>query len=337
MTEQELKRPEKKIGATPLTEEDKYNFLPYISDDSDVLPSEADTYKSDPLALKLIDDLKAGKSVAGQDFAGVNLKGADLSGLNLDGVNLSKANLTQVNFSKASLKKADLSYAYMDETNLDGADVTDAVLKGVVYKNCSAEGMTIDADNQKYLDTLTWLIEQIELGKIKLPELPPSDLLFLDLRMMDLSAVDVSEIDLSAFVLDGVNLSGTYIDKRHIAGSERLFALKEKQQQIVEMSEKKQEALLSKIVAERSEKAGEFGKVEAGKKQKTYAHANKLKRPAKKEKQPLPTPEKQIQNISVDREIKPQTVIRDVHSDTKVVGRQKVRVRAERTHSKKRV
>ena len=74
MMDEEFKRPQKKIGATPLTEEDKYNFLPYVFDDLSVLPSEVDTYKADVQALELIKLLKEGKSVSGQDFTGVNLK-----------------------------------------------------------------------------------------------------------------------------------------------------------------------------------------------------------------------------------------------------------------------
>lgn len=335
MTMQELKRPAKKIGATPLTEEDKYNFLPYISDDADVLPSEADTYKTDPQALMLMKALREGKNVSGQDFTGVNLKGADLSGFNLDGIILSKANLTQTNLSKASLKQADLSYAYMENTNLDGADMTDAAFKGVVCKNCSMNETVMDADNKKYLETLAWLIDQIEQGKIKLPELPQDQLHFLDLRMMDLSQVDVSEIDLSAFVLDGVNLSGTYIDKRHIAGSERLFALKEKQKRIAELSEKTLEIMMNKVADERAEKAGAFGKAEAMKKQAFHPYAKKLKRPPKKEKPVQSVEPKKTEEKARDLKQESRKAV-DLPQGAKVIGRQKARVRTERTQLKKR-
>lgn len=336
MTMQELKRPAKKIGATPLTEEDKYNFLPYVSDTAHVLPSEAETYKTDPQALMLIKALREGKNVAGQDFTGVNLKGADLSGFNLDGIILSKANLTQTNFSKASLKQADLSYAYMENTNLDGADVTDARFKGVVCKNCSMNETTMDADNQKYLETLAWLIDQIEQGKIKLPELPPDQLHYIDLRMLDLTHVDVTDIDLSAFVLDGVNLTGTYIDKRHIAGSERLFALKEKQKRIAELSERTLEIMMNKIAVERAEKAGEFGKAEALKKQAFHPYAKKLKRPPKKEKRII-SDVKKTEDLKTPRDkIQENNHMPISNATTKVIGRQKARVRTERTQLKKR-
>ena len=337
MMDRELKRPQKKIGATPLMEEDKYNFLPYVSDDLSILPSEADTYKTDIQALELIKILKEGKSVSGLDFTGVNLKGADLSGYNLDGINLSKANLTDTNLSKSSLKNANLSYAYMENTNLDEADVTNTVFKGVVHKNCSMEGTVIDEENKKYLQTLDWLIEQIEKGKIKLPELPQDQLHFLDLRMMDLSKVDVSDIDLSAFVLDGVNLSGTYIDRRHILGSDLLFTLKEKQKRIAELSERTLEIMMNKIAVERAEKAGEFGKAEALKKQTIYSYAKKLKRPPKKEEKINSVDVRKTEEVKDEKQLRKEPpVLSENIQATKVIGRQKARVRTERTQLKKR-
>ncbi len=334
MIKQELKRPPKKIGATPLKEEDKYNFLPYISDDLSVLPSQADSYKTDPLALILIKNLKEGKNLSGQDFTGVNLKGADLSGLNLDGINLSKANLTQTNLSESSLKQVNLSYAYMENTCLDGADLTGADFKGVVYKNCSSNHTIIDEDNKKYLQTLEWLIEQIEQGKIKLPELPPEQLFFLDLRMMDLSKVDLSEVDLSMFVLDGVNLSGTYINKKHMLGFRELSKWLKKQKRIVELSEKALDLMMKKIVQERSQKTRKFAEEEILKKQTIRKYAQNLERPPKKENMVVlkktddvwePFKENKISEISLPSS----------KEHKKVIGAQRA-FRIERTQLKKR-
>lgn len=289
-------RPFKKVDARPLTEADKYDFLPYISKNADQLPSESDTYKSDKKALSLIADLKAGKDVSGQDFSGVNLKGAHLSGFNLAGINLQKANLTGTDLSGASLIGADLSYAYLDETNLNKADMTDIILKGVVYKKCSDDAAQMDKKTKSYLQTLLWLIEQIEQGKIRLPELPANQLYMLDLRLLDMTHVDVTGVDLSPFVLDGVNLSGMAIDRKKQAMENILF-------------QKQEKITLQKIMRYAFQQAKE--------KLIYRAYAKMLNRPKKKSVQPDKLQEAHTQNA-------------------RVIDHQSRKVRTPKTHLKKR-
>lgn len=276
MTTQAWQRPEKKINAAPLTEADKYDFLPYIPKDANILPSEVDSYKTDSLAKKLIQALQKGKNLSGQDFTGVNLKGADLSGANLSGICLAKANLTNTNLTNANLMGADLSYAYMENACMDNADLTDVSFKGVFYKKNSVKDAKISPENKAYLQTLCWLLEQIEQGKILLPELPAEQLHFMDFRMLDMSKVDTSEIDLSAFVLDGVNLSGTHVSRLHLKGIKFLMELQEYKEKV---SEQQKQKALHQITIQRAKTIKSFADEEMRKEQKVKSYTQNLNRP----------------------------------------------------------
>ena len=248
-----MKRPEKKIDAKPLTEEDKYSFLPYALDDG-LLPSERNSWKTDAVAVSFINALKEGKDVSTTDWSGINLKGADLSGFDLSGVNLSKANLTGVKFHNTNLKGANLSYAYMEATDMTNANLKDVDFKGVFFKDCLIDGADIDEEKLAYLHSIEWLIEQIEAGKIDLRSIPQNQINFLDLRMLDLSKVDTSGIDLSALVLTGVNLSGARINKGHLLNMDLFEKQKEKFEKRLLISDKEMELKMKKMAEERKEK-----------------------------------------------------------------------------------
>ena len=332
MEETELIRPAKKVDAVPLSEADKYNFLPYIDREADILPSEKNSWKTDDMAKAFMAALERGEDVSKTDWTGINLKGADLSGKDLSGLKLSKANLTGTKLVNANLKNADLSYAYMEGTDFSGADLSGVQFKGVFFKNCSIDNAEIDKESLAYLHSLEWFIEQLETGKIDIRSIPQDQLNYLDLRTIDLTNVDTSEVDLSAIALDGVNLSGVRVDKRHLQNMALFEKQKRQQQRIVDMNEKTQEILMQKIALERAEKIKQFAKEEFSRKQTTYT-ADVSKRPAKKELPPSKKfSESQDTHKSEGRVHETQTVVTSV----RLVDRQKKRVRVQKTHLKKR-
>ena len=279
----ELKRPQKKTETSPLTEEDRYRFFPYVLDDFSVLPSQAGTWKTDEKAVAFLKALDNGEDLRGTDWTGVNLKGADLSGKNLDGIILSKANLTGANFKGANLENVDLSYAYMENTDLTEACLKGANFKGVFFRDCRLDGAEVDKESLSYLQSIEFFIEQIEAGKIDLRQIPQDQLNYLDLRVIDLSKVNIQDVDLSALVLDGVNLSGVRVDRKHLLN----IALMEKIQNKILVSEKKfqkaAKAMLQKIFFERKEQMRQYSLEEKKKKQVVRDYADSLKRPKHKE------------------------------------------------------
>lgn len=280
MTESELKRPEMKYDAAPLTEADKYNFLPYLDREAGILPSEQNTWKTDEKAVAFMNAVKSGKSLYGTDWSGINLKGADLSGADLSGVKLSKANLTNANLSGALLEWTDLSYAYLENTDFSNAYMQNTQMKGVFYKNCKLDGANIDEETKKYLHSVEWFLNQLEVGKIKLDEIPLDQLNYLDLRTIDMTKVKIPEdIDLSALILTGVNLSGVYIPKGHFLNMALMEKQKVRAKQISERSQKTLDLMLEKIKQERQEKAKAFGEREKAKEQKVRKEALKQGRP----------------------------------------------------------
>ena len=331
MTESELKRPEMKIDAAPLTEADKYNFLPYIDREAGILPSEKNTWKTDEKAVAFMKAVKSGESLYGTDWSGINLKGADLSGADLSGVNLSKANLMNANLSGALLEWTDLSYAYLENTDFSNAYMQNTQMKGVFYKNCKMDGADMDEETKKYLQTIEWFLSQIELGKIKLDEIPLDQLNYLDLRTIDMSRVKIPEdIDLSGIVLTGVNLSGVYIPKGHFLN----MAMMEKQQQraklITERSEKTLNLMLKKIEQERQERAKAFGEAEKAKKQIVRKGALKNGRPALKIK-----PQTSDDTADTENATEPKTMEAQ-QTATRSLARQGRKVRTQKTNMKKR-
>jgi len=279
----ELKRPARKLYTKPLTDEDRWNFLPYKPQDIDYLPKDAPDYTSDMRAVKALEALRSGQKLEDKNFSGYNFKGADLSGLDLSGADFSKTNLTGVDFSKSDLKKVDFSYAYMEGTNFSEADLTEAVFKGVFFKNCCLDGAIIDEKTKTYLGSLEWLIEQIEKGLLDIGFLTPEDLLFVDLRLIDFSRVDISGMDLSGFDLTGVNLSGVYVDKKHLAGMEFMEKMKERREQLEKKTLKEQVVLSERLAYERKEKIEAYAREEFSKQQHPRGTASSFTRPPRKE------------------------------------------------------
>ena len=332
MSETELVRPAKKVDAVPLSEADKYNFLPYIDRDADILPSERDSWKTDEMAQAFMAALERGDDLSQTDWTGINLKGADLSGRDLSGLKLTKANLTGTKLHGADLKKTDFSFAYMEGTDLSQADLQGAVFKGVFFKNCSTDGAKMDKESLAYLHSLEWFIEQLESGKIDIRSIPQDQLNYLDLRTIDLTQVDTSEVDLSAIALDGVNLSGVRVDKRHLQNMALFEKQRRQQQRVVDMNEKTQEILMQKIELERSEKVKQFAQQEFSKKQMVRA-VDDAKRPAKKELPPIKKPLETQDAKKTDGRIRETQVSQGT---VRFIDRQKKRVRVQKTHLKKR-
>ncbi len=284
MSETELQRPQMKIDATPLKEEDKYDFLPYIDREADILPSKQDSWETDERAKAFMKALKAGEDLSDTDWSGINLKGADLSGANLYGVKLSKANLMNANLSGTNLEWTDLSYAYCENTDFSDANMKNVQMKGVFYKNCKIDGADIDEDTMKYLLSVEWFIGQIEKGKIKLDEIPQDQLNYLDLRTMDLSKVEIPEdIDLSALVLEGVNLSGVYIPKGHFLNMALMAKENKRTTLIAQRSQKAQELMLLRLKDERKQAIQKYGEEQKKRTLYTREYALELPRPKAKE------------------------------------------------------
>ena len=331
MTESELKRPEMKFNATPLKEEDKYNFLPYIDRNAGILPSEQNTWKTDEKAVAFMNALKSGETLYGTDWSGINLKGADLSGANLSGVKLSKANLMNANLSGAILEWTDLSYAYLENTDFSDAYMQNTVMKGVFCKNCKLDGADIDEETKKYLQAVEWFLDQIEKGKIKLDEIPLDQLNYLDLRTIDLSKVEVPEdIDLSALVLTGINLAGVYVSRGHLLNMAMMEKQKKRAKLISMRSQKELDLMLEKIKQERQEKAKAFGEKEKAKEQKVRKDALK-KRPPLKLKPSASDATDKNETTTDARQAKQQEQI-----GTRSLMRQARKVRTPKTNLKKR-
>ena len=86
-----------KINPAPLKEEDKYDFLPYIDRNADILPSKQDSWETDEKAKAFMVALKNGADLSDTDWSGINLTAANVSGADLYGIKLSKANLMSPN------------------------------------------------------------------------------------------------------------------------------------------------------------------------------------------------------------------------------------------------
>ena len=275
-------RPAKKINPTPLKETDKFAFLPYVHIDSPLRPFDVEDYTHDSRAVEIVETLRKGKKWKDMDFTGINFKGADLSGLDLSEANFSKTNLSEVNFSDCNLQKVDFSYAYFEQTVLTDADLRDACLEGIFYRDCDIEGAQLDDKQKSYIHSLEWLIEQIEAGKIDLSMLSQDDLCMLDLRLIDFSRVSLKDVDLSAFDLSGINLSGTYISKLTLFADKSMLKLQEKTQHLAKVNQKMQILLAKKLEMERKDAFNAFAKKEVKRKENKIAQTKQTQRPAAK-------------------------------------------------------
>lgn len=231
-----LKRPEMKIANVKVTSEDMMYFSLGIDMADFVLPSDRMDYRSDSRAVALVQAIKAGKDLSGQDFSGVNLKGADISGGKFEGANFSGACFYKTTAKNCNFADSDFTEAYLENTDFENANFTGANLKQVYARRLNLDGTQMDEAQRHKLDALEFLINQIESGKIDIRCLSKSDLLGLDLRRLDLSKVDLNGIDLSAFDLEGVNLRGAHIDPKQLMS---LAGLQHYHKFVATMSEKK--------------------------------------------------------------------------------------------------
>lgn len=231
-----LKRPEMKIADVKVTSEDMMYFSLGIDMADFILPSNRTDYRSDSRAVALVQAIKAGKDLSGQDFSGVNLKGADISGGKFEGANFSGACFYKTTAKNCNFTDSDFTEAYLENTDFENANFTGANLKQVYARYLNLDGTQMDEAQRRKLDALEFLINQIESGKIDIRCLSKSDLLGLDLRRLDLSKVDLNGIDLSAFDLEGVNLRGAHIDPKQLMS---LAGLQHYHKFVATMSEKK--------------------------------------------------------------------------------------------------
>ncbi len=88
----------------------------------------------------VLEQVRAGLSLAGRDLAGVDLAGADLSGLDLSGAFLERASLRNARLCGANLARAALTEARLDHADFSGADLTGANLSGVSGRAMRLDG-----------------------------------------------------------------------------------------------------------------------------------------------------------------------------------------------------
>lgn len=276
-----LKRPGMKIANVKVTSEDMMYFSLGIDVADFVLPSDRKDYRTDIRAVDLIQAIKAGKDLSGQDFSGINLKGADISGANLQGANLSGAIFYKTTAKNCNFTGADFTEAYLENTDFENADFTDANLRQVYARHLNLNGAQMDEAERRKLDTLEFLIEQIEAGKIDMRSISKSDLLGLDLRRLDLSKVDLNGIDLSAFDLEGVNLRGAHIDPKQLMSLE---GLQHYHKFVAQMGEKKIQMETLKFAKEHQTQMADYAKKQVQEMdKKVYIPQAELKRPAVKD------------------------------------------------------
>ncbi|MDY6407955.1 MAG: pentapeptide repeat-containing protein [Pseudomonadota bacterium] len=177
-----------------------------------VLPSKRNDYHSDARAVKLVEDIRAGRDLSGQDFSGINLKGADLSGGHFKGASFKGAIFYQTNACGADFTDCDFTEAYFEDTDLSEAVLTGADFSRTFLRRLKTQNTTADADFSNRLSVMEILIQKLESGEIDIHCLTRSELMCLDLRRLDLTHVDLSDLDLSSFNLEGVNLRGVYIN-----------------------------------------------------------------------------------------------------------------------------
>lgn len=207
-----LQRPEMKLANTKVSDKDMIYFSLGLDSEDYVLPSERDDYRSDARAVKLVQDIKAGKDLSNQDFSGINLKGADISGGHFSGASFKGAIFYKTNAHGADFTGCDFTEAYFEESDFSDCLLKEAVFQKTYLRKLTVQNADMDEDLEKRLHTMEVLIALIESGKIDIHCLTRSELMCLDLRRLDMSKVDVSDLDLSMFNLEGVNLRGIYIN-----------------------------------------------------------------------------------------------------------------------------
>lgn len=206
------KRPNMKRANTKVNEKDMIFFSLGLDGEDYVLPSERANYKSDPRAVQLVADIRAGKDLSGMDFSGINLKGADISGGHFAGASFRGAIFYQTDAHGADFTDCDFTEAYLEETDFTDAVLTGGLFQKTYLRKLKTDHADMDPDFTDRLAAMEFLIQKIESGEIDIHCLTRSELMCLDLRRLDMSKVDISDMDLSMFNLEGVNLRGIYIN-----------------------------------------------------------------------------------------------------------------------------
>ena len=207
-----LKRPEMKIANTKVSEKDMIYFSLGLDSEDYVLPSERESYKSDPRAVQLVQDIRACKDLSGRDFSGINLKGADISGAHFAGSSFKGAIFYQTDAHGSDFTDCDFTEAYFEDSDFSDSVLTGAEFRKTYLRKLKTDNAEMDEELSKRLTAMEFLIHKIETGEIDIHCLTQSELMCLDLRRLDMSKVDVSDMDLSMFNLEGVNLRGVYIN-----------------------------------------------------------------------------------------------------------------------------
>ncbi|MBR6412966.1 MAG: pentapeptide repeat-containing protein [Alphaproteobacteria bacterium] len=201
-----------KLANTKVSEKDMIYFSLGLEAEDYVLPSQRNDYHSDARAVKLVEDIRAGRDLSGQDFSGINLKGADISGGHFAGASFKGAIFYQTDARGADFTDCDFTEAYFEDTDLSEAILTGADFSKTYLRRLKTKNTVADADFENRLSVMEVLIQKLESGEIEIHSLTRSELMCLDLRRLDLSKIDLSGLDLSMFNLEGVNLRGVYIN-----------------------------------------------------------------------------------------------------------------------------
>ncbi|MBO7245106.1 MAG: pentapeptide repeat-containing protein [Alphaproteobacteria bacterium] len=252
----QIKRPEKKFQDVKVTEEDIALFTLGIDKKEFLLPSERKSYLTDPRAVSLVEDIKAGKIVSNKDYRGINLKGADISGADFTGCDFSRACFFETNASDCCFKGAKFNDAYIESTDLTNAIFEDVSLKRVFLRNNQVDETYFDEKAQKYFSDFDKFLSLVESGKIDIRTLTKSELMSVDIRRIDLTKVDLLGIDLSQFSLDGVNLCGTYIDPKQLLS---LGSLQKRYYDLRRTKDKKRKQMEEALLQEKEEALRLFG------------------------------------------------------------------------------
>lgn len=281
-----LKRPEKKYANVKVTDEDMIYFSLGIDREEFILPSQRNTYLSDARAVALVEAVKAGKDLSGQDFSNINLKGADISGGRFVGSKFTKAAFYETKAVNCDFTDADFSDSYIEKT-----DFTNSSLRGISYKRTFARdndftGALVDADAVQFLTTLEKIILLIEQGKIDIRMLSKEDLLCLDIRRLDFTNIDLNDLDLSIFALDGINLCGTYIDPKQLMSQK---GLKQYYLDVQKLKEKKRREEALELMQDKQEQLEHFSKKQLADKnnKEIKTSSEKLKLPPLKIKEKI--------------------------------------------------
>lgn len=277
----ELKRPEKKYADVKVTEKDIVYFSLGIDTEDFILPSQRKDYRSDSRALALIEAIKSGKDLSGQDFTGVNLKGADISGGRFKGSNFSKAC-----FYETKAQGCDFTQADFTDASIEKSDLTESVFKGSTFKRTFARdndftGAIVDDGAIRFFTALEKIILLIEQGELDIRELSKEDLLCLDIRRLDFTNIDLEGLDLSVFALDGINLSGTYIDPKQLMSRD---GLNQYYIDVQKLKDKKRRELALEVLNDKKEQLLSFFKqeVEWNGNKKIETAVQNIKKPLKK-------------------------------------------------------